>query len=137
MSMPHLISFPLGTCSIHQPMLHSMEFDWPAPEEPTSDAAWLLSTRAMGRPRNDVLLRQTYLRSYQFTVKERFRDRLRRNLKEAGELGWAIVSEIADRVFDARLEGVKTFRYFGSKVQAAAMSPLRCFVVRKKCYLED
>ncbi|KAJ8477682.1 hypothetical protein OPV22_021409 [Ensete ventricosum] len=76
------------------------------------------------RPRDDLLLlRQAYLRSYQFTVRESFSDRLRRNLMEAGGVGKAFLSEIVDQVFDVR----RVLRYFRSRLRRAAMSPVRSY----------
>ena len=97
-----------------------------------TDAEQLLLPRPP-RSRNELLLRQAYLRSYQFTVRESFSDRLRRNLREAGGVGKAFLSEIVDQVFDVRL-GVRVLRYFRSRLQRAAMSPARCFTPRKSCY---
>ncbi|RWW80851.1 hypothetical protein BHE74_00010788 [Ensete ventricosum] len=102
-----------------------MEFRW---AKQASDAEQLLLLPP--RPRDDLLLlRQAYLRSYQFTVRESFSDRLRRNLREAGGVGKAFLSEIVDQVFDVR----RVLRYFRSRLRRAAMSPVRCFTPRKSC----
>ncbi|XP_042472636.1 uncharacterized protein LOC122055325 [Zingiber officinale] len=100
-----------------------MDFSWPEPE-PATDYVGRRPLLTTVR-HSDLLQRQTYLRSYQFTVRETFKGRVRRNLKEASKVGKAIVAEIIGRVFDA---GLKLHK----------MNPLRCFrPCRKKFYLED
>lgn len=89
-----------------------MDFSWPAPEPATDYVGQ--RPLLMAPQRNNLLLRQTFLRSYQFTVRESSKGWVRRNLKEAGLVGKAILVEIVGRVSD-----------FGLKLYK--MNPLRCF----------
>ncbi|KAG6466326.1 hypothetical protein ZIOFF_075816 [Zingiber officinale] len=73
-----------------------MDFSWPEPE-PATDYVGRRPLLTTVR-HSDLLQRQTYLRSYQFTVRETFKGRVRRNLKEASKVGKAIVAEIIGRL---------------------------------------
>lgn len=103
---------------------HSLaELIWP---EPTSAAAHLLPV-----DRHSYAVRQAFLRSYRFTVRESFAERCSRSVREAGEKGKAVAS----KVFDWRV-GFRVLRVFRSRLSEWRMDPFGCFVTRNEHYIE-
>jgi hypothetical protein len=70
------------------------------------------------------MVRRVFLQSYQLSSRENFGDWLRRNLREAGDAGKAVVNRIFSGFFAMRkwcnafISGISPFRCVHSKEQA-------------------
>lgn len=101
-------------------------------------------------PRNinghDRVVRQAFLRSYTFQVRESYRERairsfrelsLKRSLRKLNEMGKMLVVQISCRMFDGRIRGRALGSFRLKLPRFSQFDPLKCFVLRKGDYSDE
>ncbi|MQM21541.1 hypothetical protein Taro_054583 [Colocasia esculenta] len=81
------------------------------------------------RPRHDYAVRRAFLTSYQFSVRESFRKRMARAMRELAVDAMSVLRGIPDRVSPRRM-GSRMVRALlqGLHHLPSSLSPVRCFV---------